>query len=202
MLNKLKSTDRVPEAKALATMEVDEVSILDLPELALEIILEKLPPASLTNMACLCTSLKERCTGNHLWERHIQEKWSSIIGESATKEWKSYRRDLMVGKEKNLKEKSWIASLACAWPISWIKSLLECGGDNKPLNKNLHPPEMSSIMSYYGALESGKFWFPAQVFNREVFKKLFQNFLLIILHVISVGSKFLIVKVFSLTLLS
>jgi F-box domain len=177
MFNKLKTTDRVPEEKALAKMEVAEVSILDLPELALEIILEKLPPASLTNMACVCTSLKERCTGNHLWERHIQKKWSSIIGESATKKWKLYKTNLMVGKEKNSKEKSWILSLAWAWPISWIKSLLECGGDNKVMNKNLHQLEMNSI-SYYGALESGKFWFPAQVFNREVIKKLFQNFIL------------------------
>ncbi|KAF3330692.1 F-box protein [Carex littledalei] len=161
-----KSTDRA-EDKALANMEIDEVSILDLPELALEIILEKLPPASLTNMAYVSTSLRERCTSNHLWERHISEKWSSILSESAMKEWELYRKNLMVSKEKNSKEKSWMVSLACAWPISWIRSLLECGCDNKPINRNLHRPEINSIMSYYSALESGKFWFPAQVFNRE-----------------------------------
>lgn len=170
MHNKLiKSTDRA-EDKALANMEIDEVSILDLPELALEIILEKLPPASLANMAYVSTSLRERCTSNHLWERHISEKWSSVLSESATKEWELYRKNLMVSKEKNSKDKSWMVSLACAWPISWIRSLLECGGDNKPINRNLHRPEITSIMSYYSALESGRFWFPAQVFNREVIK--------------------------------
>ncbi|KAJ1686750.1 hypothetical protein LUZ63_018140 [Rhynchospora breviuscula] len=166
MLNKLKSTVKVEE-KALANMEIDEVSILDLPELALEIVLEKLPPDSLTNLACVCTSLRERCTSNHLWKRHMKEKWSSILGESAIKEWELHIKHLMVTKEKNLKEKNWMVSLACAWPISWIRSLIECGGDNKLVNRNLHQPEINSIMSFYGALENGKFWFPAQVFNRE-----------------------------------
>ncbi|KAG6789562.1 hypothetical protein POTOM_005667 [Populus tomentosa] len=82
--------------------EAGGMSILDLPELALECILERLPPTGLCSMAGVCTSLRE---------------------------------------------------IPKADPINNSKQ-------RSSLPVNL-------IMSWYLALETGKFWFPAQVFNRE-----------------------------------
>ncbi|KAJ6741693.1 F-BOX-LIKE PROTEIN [Salix viminalis] len=99
--------------------EKEEPSLLDLPELALECILERLSPAGLCSMAGVCSSLRDRCRSDHLWERHLTQKWGRVIGESAHKEWQ------------------------------W------------------HIPSNDSIMALYLSLESGKFSFPAQVYNRE-----------------------------------
>jgi hypothetical protein len=48
------------------------------------------------------------------------------------------------------------------WPFSWYKS--QCESRNKPTACL----PVDSIMALYLSLESGKFWFPAQVYNREV----------------------------------
>ncbi|XP_006836283.2 F-box protein At2g32560 [Amborella trichopoda] len=142
--------------------ETDELSVLDLPELVLEGILGRLPPEGLCNMAAICSSMRERCRSNHLWERHMKEKWARVIGPAALKEWQSFvslRKDLGVSDQG--KSKGWIGSLACIWPVSWLKSKLVSGG--KP--KSTLPSD--SIMAWYLSLENGRFWFPAQVYNRE-----------------------------------
>ncbi|KAI6669640.1 hypothetical protein NL676_004525 [Syzygium grande] len=97
--------------------------VLDLPELVLECILERLPPAELFNMAGVCSSLRNRCVSDHLWERHMKQKWGRVIGPAAYREWKCEKQRI--------------------------------------------PLPTDSIMSWYLALETGKFCFPAQVYNRE-----------------------------------
>ncbi|KAK6149037.1 hypothetical protein DH2020_016562 [Rehmannia glutinosa] len=109
--------------------EKDEFSLLDLPDLPLDCILEKLSPLELCSMAMVCSSLRERCKSDHLWEKHMKQKWGGVIGDVAYREWQSQ-----------------LAS--------------------KRAPKFLHCK--TQIMSLYLALETGKFWFPAQVFNREV----------------------------------
>ena len=47
---------------------VDQVSLLDLPELTLECILGRLPLAGLCDVAGVCLSLRYRCQSDHLWE--------------------------------------------------------------------------------------------------------------------------------------
>ncbi|KAL8480198.1 hypothetical protein ACS0TY_026936 [Phlomoides rotata] len=118
-----------------------EISVLDLPDLVLECILEKLPPEGLSRMASVCSSLRERCFCDHLWERHMQRKWGRIVGACAFREWyiASRKGSFFFNQEK---QKGLFA---------FIRSS----------EKN------DSVMSRYLALESGKFWFPAQVYNRE-----------------------------------
>nr|CAD1829569.1 unnamed protein product [Ananas comosus var. bracteatus] len=111
-----------------------ESSILDLPELALECVLEKLPPAALCSMAGVCRNFKER-------------------------------KNYLQGVERRLKPKSLIESISCIWPLSWIKPLLDSSSSDRPAATN--PSPIDSIMFWYLALESGKLWFPAQVYNRE-----------------------------------
>ncbi|PKI57784.1 hypothetical protein CRG98_021851, partial [Punica granatum] len=74
----------------------EEMSVLDLPELALECILERLPPGGLFSMASVCSSLRKRCVSDYLWERHMKQKWGRVIGPAAYREWKWFiatRRD-------------------------------------------------------------------------------------------------------------
>lgn len=48
------------------------------------------------------------------------------------------------------------------WPFSWFRPKLESSSHSR---RSL---QIDSIMAWYLSLESGKLWFPAQVYNREV----------------------------------
>lgn len=144
--------------------ESAEMSVLDLPELALECILEKLPPDALCSMAGVCSSLRERCISDHLWEKHMKRKWGKVIGQAAYREWQWHLASR--AGESNLKQnkqKSLIRLFSFGWSLSWIRSKVN---DNNNTPRNFLP--VDSIMAWYLALETGRFWFPAQVYNREV----------------------------------
>ncbi|XP_068662160.1 F-box protein At2g32560-like [Aristolochia californica] len=152
--------------KSFATVEnveEDQLSILDLPDLALENILGKLSPAGLCTMAGVCTSLRDRCRSNHLWERHMKEKWGKVIGPAAQREWQWFiaSRKEIGGSDGSMPKGLSLRSLSCVWPLSWIRSKI--GAASMP---RCSLP-VDSIMYCYLSLESGKFWFPAQVYNRE-----------------------------------
>jgi len=136
----------------------DCMSVLDLPELALEGILGRLPPSSLCQMSGVCQELRKRCKSDHLWQSLFQEKWVGIVGPSAFQEW---QRQLIEQAEQGAAvEKAprlWGWPLSCLWPFTWLN--LQGPPASSP------PPD--SLMAWYWALESGSFWFPAQVYNRE-----------------------------------
>ncbi|KAG8371029.1 hypothetical protein BUALT_Bualt13G0044500 [Buddleja alternifolia] len=140
-----------------------QLAILDLPDLVLECILEKLPPEGLCRMASCCTSLRDRCINDHLWDRHMKNKWGKIIGPSAYREWQWH---IASGKSSIFsnqnKRNGFMGYLIHLWPLALIRSSFS----NISKNKKSLPP-VDSIMSWYLALESGTFWFPAQVYNRE-----------------------------------
>ena len=50
--------------------------LLDLTELTLDRVLEEeeLSLASLAMTACVCTALRDRCSGDALWERYLRAK--------------------------------------------------------------------------------------------------------------------------------
>ncbi|XP_048127614.1 F-box protein At2g32560-like isoform X2 [Rhodamnia argentea] len=141
-----------------------KVSLLDLPELTLDYILERLSPAGLCSMAEVCSSMREKCRSDHLWEKHMKQKWNRLIGDAATREWQCqlasrkrpslYGLDRRKGFDKDL--------LFSVWPFTWMRPNLE-GRSNQP--RSAFP--VDSIMGLYLSLENGKFWFPAQVYNRE-----------------------------------
>lgn len=156
------SIKKINLSSRVDNVEIGEKSVLDLPELVLECILEKLPPAELFNMAGVCSSLRNRCVSDHLWERHMRQKWGRVIGPAAYRQWKWYiatRRD--IGNLKQGKQSGLARLLIAVWPLSWTNSKL----DNS--EKQRIPLPTDSIMSWYLALETGKFCFPAQVYNRE-----------------------------------
>lgn len=136
------------------------MSVLDLPELALEGILGRLPPASLCRMAGVCQDLRKRCRSDHLWQSLFQEKWARIVGPSAFHEW---QRQLVMQAEQGAAverpPRLWGWPLSCLWPFTWL---------NLQPGQPAASPPLDSLMAWYWALESGSFWFPAQVYNREV----------------------------------
>ncbi|CAM6062547.1 unnamed protein product [Sphagnum tenellum] len=143
------------------------MSLLDLPELALEGILARLPAVSLAHMACVCQELRKRCRSNYLWEHLFQQKWARIAGPSAFREWQRHlSSQAEMGGATTVVDRSssssmrglWGWPLSCLWPFSWLNLQGEEPATNPPLN---------SLMAWYWALESGTFWFPAQVYNRE-----------------------------------
>ncbi|KAK6138291.1 hypothetical protein DH2020_027982 [Rehmannia glutinosa] len=147
--------------KAESVEMTSEMSVLDLPDLVLECILEKLPPDGLCRMASVCTSLRDKCISDHLWEKHMKSKWGKIVGPSAYKEWQCHvasRKGSIFCKKRGL-----MGYLVNLWPIVLIRSSFS----NFVIKKKSFSP-VDSVMSWYLALESGKFWFPAQVYNREV----------------------------------
>ncbi|KAF7819133.1 F-box protein [Senna tora] len=138
------------EDEGEAEAEGGKVSLLDLPELPLDRILERLSPSELCSVATVCTSLRDRCQSDYLWEKHMKRKWGKVIGDSAYRQWRSH-----VASSRN-------AEQSFNQPFLWITSKSQ-NGNHTSTSSSPH----DSIMSLYLSLTSGKFWFPAQVYNRE-----------------------------------
>lgn len=141
---------------------VDGTPFLDMPELVLESILARLSPAGLCNMAGVCSSMRERCRSDYLWERHMEEKWGRVIGKTAVSELQLYLASRRDSLHHDGSSNSWIRSLSAIWPLSWMRFKLD---ETCKSSRDYVPAD--SVMSRYMALESGKFWFSAQVYNRE-----------------------------------
>ncbi|CAA7398332.1 unnamed protein product [Spirodela intermedia] len=141
-----------------------EMPLLDLPEPMLEAILCKLPPASLCTMAAVSRSLRQICRSDHLWEGHMKEKWGPLIDHAARRAWQSYsfsRRDPLAGGSGS-RRRRWAGSLSFLRFLPCFRSQSHCR--NPKPTRSL---PTASVMSWYAALQSGRFWLPAQVYNRE-----------------------------------
>lgn len=153
---------RNPTSVEVAIVGDVEVSLLDLPELVLDSILERLSPAELCRVAGVCSYLRAKCRSNHMWEKHMKRKWGRVIGNTAYREWQWHmasnrRKYLLSGSNRG----GILGSIFSFWPLSFVRPKLESRGEFK----HCLPPD--SIMYWYLSLESGEFWFPAQVYNRE-----------------------------------
>ncbi|OIW02804.1 hypothetical protein TanjilG_29580 [Lupinus angustifolius] len=144
--------------------DTQNMSVLDLPELVLECILERLPPASLCQMAGVCRSMRERCVSDHLWERHMKQKWGRVIGPVAFREWKWHvASKRSIGSARHGKQRSFMRLVSLPWPFSWMRVKVDTNNSIKQYSSL----PVDSAMAWYLALESGNFLFPAQVYNRE-----------------------------------
>ncbi|MFQ6631701.1 hypothetical protein Gotur_010056 [Gossypium turneri] len=154
-------TSKVDNFEEEVVEEGAAMSILDLPELVLESILERLPPASLCSMAGVCSSLRSRCITDHFWEKHMKNKWGRIIGPVAYREWQwliALRKDS--SHLKQWRPKGLMRIFSIVRPSWWIKPKVDDCSKQSSLPRE-------SIMSWFLALETGRFCFPAQVYNRE-----------------------------------
>ncbi|XP_071704614.1 F-box protein At2g32560-like [Rutidosis leptorrhynchoides] len=158
--SKMKTDDREDVKTSAAT---ESRSLLDLPDLALETILEKLEPADLCKMACVSTYLRGMSMSDYHWKHHMKQKWGRIFGPAAKKEWQLYiasQKDLLDSEEKRGFLRGYLSKL---WPVMKLKSRSRSYNERK----SFVPTDSCSILSCYRALETAKFSFPAQVFNRE-----------------------------------
>lgn len=95
----------------------------------------------------------------------MKQKWGKVIGPAAFREWQLH---VAVTKDRtNLKQqakpKGLLKILSSVRPFSWIRSPKV--DETATKQSSVHA---DSIMSWYLALETGRFWLPAQVYNREV----------------------------------
>lgn len=137
--------------------------LLDLPELAIESILEKLEPADLCRMACVSTYLRDVCLSDYLWKHHMKQKWGTIFGSAAQREWQMH----IASQRESVS--CFLDGAKGRGPLmGYLSKLFSITSDERNQTKiSSQPTDECSIVSCYGALETGNFWFPAQVFNRE-----------------------------------
>ncbi|KAI4353075.1 hypothetical protein L6164_002050 [Bauhinia variegata] len=112
-------------------------------------------------MSQVCTSFRDRCRSDHLWARIIKEKWGRVIGDVAYKEWQWH---LTKEKEENLLnqhiQNGSLGSISGVWPNICLGSFLEDFGQLISCSR-----KNNFMRSMYISLESGKFWFPAQIYR-------------------------------------
>ncbi|XP_019437070.1 PREDICTED: F-box protein At2g26850-like [Lupinus angustifolius] len=139
--------------------------LLDLPDLALDCILENLSASELCSVATVCKSLRDRSRSDYLWRKHMERKWSKVIGDAAFRQWQchvdSRNRENMKKFFNQRNKKGVFAFLYGFDPFIWMKS------KSQKVRESRSSIPDDSIMALYLCLESGKFWFPAQVYNRE-----------------------------------
>lgn len=136
-------------------------SLLDLPDWILDCILEFLSPLDLCRMAQVCTYLRDRSRSDALWEKQIKEKWGRLLGDVAFQEWQ-WHTTKIINTQSLLLQHNQIGSCGSfsgVWPFLSFNSYLENFIDLISLFKNC------SKMALYISLESGRFWFPAQVYK-------------------------------------
>jgi hypothetical protein len=93
----------------------------------------------------------------------MKQRWGGVLGDAAYREWQchvaSTRRSSLSDQSK--KKGLLLESLYNLWPFPWITPKFE------KRSKVRTTLPVDSIMALYLSLESGNFWFPAQVYNRE-----------------------------------
>ncbi|KAK2991453.1 hypothetical protein RJ640_012061 [Escallonia rubra] len=161
--NFMPSMKKSASPKVQRLEEKEEASLLDLPDLALECILERLSPAGLSSMAGACSSLRDWCRSDHLWGKHMKQKWGKLTGDAAYRKWQI---EVDLRKRKTMlecsKEKGLCGLVSKLLPFS--SDRLKVDGNGEQSSYSL---PADSIMAWYLSLEGGKFLFPAQVYNRE-----------------------------------
>lgn len=175
-----------PKRKASTTSKVESVEedddvsappLLELPELALDCILERLPPRALCSLAGVCSAMRERCVSDRLWERHMKSKWGRVLGRAARRDWECHvasrpRHDQLARQaNSNKQQKGLLRLLSLGWPFSWIvtRPKPDSSSECNDATKLSSPLRADSVMAWYISLETGNFCFPAQVYNREVY---------------------------------
>lgn len=153
-----------PSSKVEKVEEEEDISLLDLPDLALECILDRLSPSGLCSMAAVCSSLRDRCITDHFWDKHMKHKWGRLIGDAAYQEWQRHvaSRKRVIIFDQSKKKGFFESAFQGIWTFPWFRHKLQSNG------KSRSSLPVDSTMSWYISLESGKIWFPAQVYNREV----------------------------------
>ncbi|XP_057437942.1 F-box protein At2g26850-like isoform X3 [Lotus japonicus] len=145
-------------------MEEDHIdrSLLNLPEPILDCILKLLSPIELIKMSMVCTCLRDACRSDHLWENHINQKWGTIVGDFAFKEWQWHLTKFKSEEEEEealLDQNCSLGSFCGSCPLPCTGSYLQDFNQLRTFLPN------NSMLALYFSLQGGKFWFPAQFYR-------------------------------------
>ena len=113
---------------------------------------------------------------DHLWEKHLVNKWGKILGPAAHREWKRYLSSSSRHLDSSPRHQTGHHPLGFDTIISCLRSISSLLRDGDRQKKAL---PVDSTMSFYVSLETGRFWFPAQVYNREVINNIVTRFELV-----------------------
>lgn len=153
------------QENSLQKMEMQEdckiISLLDLPEWALDFILDHLPALDLCRIAQVCNSLKNRSRSDYLWEKLVKQKWGSLFGDVALQEWQWHTTKIIMAESLFLQQNQngSCGTFSGVWPFLSLHSYLE---NYRPFIALL---KSHSKMALYIFLETGRFWFPAQAYE-------------------------------------
>ncbi|KAG9147570.1 hypothetical protein Leryth_007364 [Lithospermum erythrorhizon] len=119
VLHSLKMKLTIKKTAAVKSpVEKDYLTLLDLPDSILECILERLPSEGLNSMAGVSTALRNMCISDHLWEKHMKQKWGEVIGPAAYRKWLCYiatQKEIAILESK--KRKMAFDSFKNIWPL-------------------------------------------------------------------------------------
>ncbi|KAI5393270.1 hypothetical protein KIW84_060403 [Lathyrus oleraceus] len=135
-------------------------SLLDLPEVTLDLILNQLSPKELCRMLEVCVFLRDKCKSDDLWEKHLKNKWGRVIGEAVYKEWHLHVTKAKEGNHGTNNQNGSFGSFVGVWPNLYLCSYLQ---DSSLVINNQWSNHF--MMSLFFSLERGRFWFPAQVYK-------------------------------------
>ncbi|XP_050911327.1 F-box protein At2g26850-like isoform X1 [Lathyrus oleraceus] len=112
-------------------------------------------------VAHVCTHLRNNSRSDYLWNQHVEHKWSKLVGEDFHNEWNYH-----IGKIRN--EESLVlhhnqsksyGNISGDHPYQRLHSYLKSNRALDDLIKN------HSQMALYICLETGRFWFPIQIYK-------------------------------------
>ncbi|CAJ2671673.1 unnamed protein product [Trifolium pratense] len=135
--------------------------LLDLPNQTIDCILERLSPKELCRVAEVCTYLRNQSSSDYLWKKHVQQKWSKLVGDVVQQVWQWHRAKIKDARSFSLYRDVMdsCAAFRGTWPFVGIQSYLENHWPYISLMKNY------SQKALYTCLETGCFWFPAQLYR-------------------------------------
>ncbi|CAJ2671679.1 unnamed protein product [Trifolium pratense] len=138
---------------------------LDLPNQTIDCILERLSPKELCRVAEVCTYLRNQSSSDYLWKKHVQQKWSKLVGDVVQQVWQWHRAKIKDARSFSLYRDVMdsCAAFRGTWPFVGIQSYLENHWPYISLMKNY------SQKALYTCLETGCFWFPAQLYRNPMY---------------------------------
>ncbi|WJX78194.1 hypothetical protein P8452_61442 [Trifolium repens] len=142
-----------------------KTQLLDLPNQTIDCILERLSPEELCRVSETCTYLKNQCSSDYLWKKHVQQKWSNLIGDVVHQVWQWHRTKIKYATSFSLHKDvmDTCATFRGTWPFVGIQSYLENHWPYINLVKNY------SQKALYTCIETGCFWFPAQLYRNPMY---------------------------------
>jgi hypothetical protein len=112
--------------------------------------------------------MRDKCRSDYLWEKHLKRKWIRVLSEGAYREWQWFvasKTRLSVLNRRKMN--GFLRVLNNLSGFCWVRSNLMRRRRRNVGETLVSSLRFDSVMGLYIALESGKFWFPAQVYNRE-----------------------------------